>query len=361
MMICSALALACGIAARGLAADALPLAVSVTGSVDTAYTYNLARPADRLNAYRVFDSRHNTMDLRLVDLIVQRPATLPGSAGFRVDVDLGQDVPVFQASGLNPGGIVDLQQAMAIWVAPVGSGLTLSAGKFVTLHGAEVIESADDWNSSRSFLFGYAIPFTHTGISAAYAWGPAFSATLALVNGWDNVVDNNRGKTGHAMVKIAPDVKASVVLSGSYGPEHTGRDGEMRWLGDAVCMAGPFGGVTLALNGDFAGDAAGGAGPDSGSYAHWAGAAAYLRYEPADAFAATARWEIFQDGQGARTGLHQILREATLTLAYRPSAAFETRLEIRRDTSGAAVFSGSTGPGIKNQQDTLSLEILSRF
>ena len=37
------------------------------------------------------------------------------------------------------------------------------AGKFVTPIGAEVIESQDNWNYTRSILFGYAIPFYHLG------------------------------------------------------------------------------------------------------------------------------------------------------------------------------------------------------
>ena len=36
-------------------------------------------------------------------------------------------------------------------------------GKFVTSAGAEVIESKDNWNYSRSLLFAYAIPYWHFG------------------------------------------------------------------------------------------------------------------------------------------------------------------------------------------------------
>ena len=39
-------------------------------------------------------------------------------------------------------------------------------GKFVTPIGAEVIESQDNWNYTRSILFGYAIPFYHVGVRA---------------------------------------------------------------------------------------------------------------------------------------------------------------------------------------------------
>jgi hypothetical protein len=38
----------------------------------------------------------------------------------------------------------------------------------VTLAGYEVIEAWKDPNITRSILFGFAIPFTHTGIRANY-------------------------------------------------------------------------------------------------------------------------------------------------------------------------------------------------
>jgi putative OmpL-like beta-barrel porin-2 len=46
----------------------------------------------------------------------------------------------------------DLQEAYGSYKIPVGSGLTLKAGKFVTLLGYEVIESPLNLNFSRSFL-----------------------------------------------------------------------------------------------------------------------------------------------------------------------------------------------------------------
>ena len=55
---------------------------------------------------------------------------------------------------------IDVQQAFASWIAPVGSGLRLDFGKFVTHFGYEVIQGYDGWNdnATRSQLFGFAIP-----------------------------------------------------------------------------------------------------------------------------------------------------------------------------------------------------------
>ena len=75
--------------------------------------------------------------------------------------------------------------------------LQLDVGKFVTPIGAEVIESQDNWNYTRSILFGYAIPFYHVG-RARDARRERQGSPLAgyLVNGWNNGSEINGDKTG---------------------------------------------------------------------------------------------------------------------------------------------------------------------
>ena len=67
----------------------------------------------------------------------------------------------------------------------------------MTNHGYELIDGYDGYNdnATRSFSFGYAIPFTHTGLKAAYAFSDQLTAMLMLVNGWDNAKDNNSSKS----------------------------------------------------------------------------------------------------------------------------------------------------------------------
>ena len=65
-------------------------------------------------------------------------------------------------SGGSPTFLQYLKEVYASVLAPVGKGLEIDAGKFVTPMGAEVIESDANWNYSRSLLFNYAIPFSTT-------------------------------------------------------------------------------------------------------------------------------------------------------------------------------------------------------
>ena len=74
---------------------------------------------------------------------------------------------------------------------PVGNGLDIYAGKFVTFLGYEVIESPANLNFSRGLLFTNAIPLTHTGVYADYKFNDTFEAKFGIVDGWNNSISSS--------------------------------------------------------------------------------------------------------------------------------------------------------------------------
>ena len=117
----------------------------------------------------------------------------------------------------------DLQQAYISWIAPIGNGLRLDAGKFMTHHCYEVIDGYDGFNdnATRSFLFGYSAPATHTGVRLGYGFGEKAAATIMVVNGWDNARDNNSTKSIGAQLALTPTRGVDGLLNGMWGPEQT--------------------------------------------------------------------------------------------------------------------------------------------
>ena len=105
---------------------------------------------------------------------MQKAVAKAGDAGFRIDLVAGTFAGLEQSAGLRIGDNADLQQAFVSYIAPLGSGLRFDAGKFVTHMGYELIEGYDGYNDnySRSLLFNYAIPLTHTGVKASYSLNP---------------------------------------------------------------------------------------------------------------------------------------------------------------------------------------------
>src|SRR5438309_5846076 len=190
--------------------------LEVSGFIDGYYSYNFNKPAGRVNVLRNFDTHSNQFALNLAEIVIEKkPNPLNSRVGFRFDLDYGPATDLVHAS--EPGGsqvYKVIQQAYGSYLAPVGSGLQIDVGKFVTWNGAEVIETKDNWNYSRGLLFTWAIPFHHTGMRANYTVNDRVSVGGALVNGWNNTTDNNTGKTVGVFVTVKPTSALSVV--GNY-------------------------------------------------------------------------------------------------------------------------------------------------
>lgn len=322
----------------------------IHGTVDVTYNFNFNRPpkagdgngngvADTaVNPLRVFDTDPNSFSLNLVELAVSgRPLDW---LEYRFDLDAGRDPRVFQAFGFNDGDIFELQQGYIRAVANIGNGLGFKVGKFVTMHGAEVIESAANNNTSRSLLFGFAIPFTHTGVLLDYTFNDNWNIVFGVVNGWDNVLDNNNGKTIHAHINIIPvPEKLSLWLGGTVGPEQDNSDGNFRFLIDSGLIWNATDSLAFTLNFDLGKEE----GIGGGGFANWWGAAAYAHWRATDLFGLTLRGEYFDEdtlgGIGVRTGtIADMTWEGTLTSHFYLTDGLDLRFEWRSDKADNALF-----------------------
>lgn len=332
--------------------------ITMRGLVSSSYSYNLNDPSSRTNTYRIFDQKDRSFTLDEAELVIQRDAAAAGEVGFRMELLTGTVMPKMTASsGLFGGTNIDLPQAYVRYVAPLGSGLTVDAGKFATIAGYEVIDGPDGWNdnATRSFLFGYAVPFTHTGVRFGYGFSDAFSATMLLVNGWDNAVDNNNASTIGLQLALTPASAVKVFVNALYGAERG--PGDMRSLADLVATWAVSERFTVGVNGDYGSDRnAAGADED----ATWSGGALYLRWALHERFALALRGEHFDDPDGFRTGTAQTLQSVTLTPEFRPSPGFVFRADLRCDFSDQEVFesgdsaaAGSTTAPVKTQPTVL--------
>jgi len=335
--------------------------LQVNAFASIAYSYNTNRPADDANQLRVFDTDDGSVNVDVVEVVVQKPASAPGEAGFRVDVVAGSTVPAAEASaGLfrdadGNAQDVDLQQGFVSYIAEIGDGLRIDAGKFVTHMGYEVIEGYDGYNDhySRSLLFGYAIPFTHTGVKASYPITPQLTGMLTVVNGWDNVKDNNSGKTFGAMLNgvFGP---ATTYLCYIAGPEQENENGNWRQVLNAIVSVKPVEGVTVAVDADY------GAEPEAvmTGDAQWYGAALYGKYELTPVVALAVRGEAFRDDDGARTGAAQTLYEATFTPTFKISDNFVLRGDLRFDKSNVESYVTDDEMDPSKQQLTIAINAL---
>ena len=161
----------------------------------------------------------------------------------------------------------------------MGSGLTFDVGKFVTQHGAEVIEAKDNWNYSRSLLFSWAIPYYHMGARLGYA--PTDKVTLGgyIVNGWNNVKDNNSGRTFGAQALVKPIAPLMITLNYMAGPEQAENTNDWRHLVDATLMYTVNGRFSVMGNVDYGKDTV------DGADVSWKGVALYAKAQATPVFA----------------------------------------------------------------------------
>ena len=249
---------------------------------------------------------------------------------------------LYKVVGKGTGMLADLHQGDHLEIlAPLGKGLQFDVGKFVTPHGAEVIETKDNFNYSRGLLFGYAISYYHYGLRAKYSFSDKYSVTGFMVNGWNDIYDNNTGKTYGVTFNWNPTKKISIAQGYMAGPETSGTNAHWRHLSDTVVTYSPTSRLTTILNFDYGrGDRVMGI----PSPVFWTGIAGYVKYAFNDRYALATRYEYYNDHDGFTTGTAQHLNEFTGTFQRVIAHRLITRLEFRRDISNRPVFTKGTTP-----------------
>jgi predicted porin len=339
--------------------------LSLNAFVSTGYLYNVNQPSTRKNALRYFDAEDNTFSISVAQISVQKAVSAPGDLGFRADLDFGGVFPERTVSAGDLPGSFDLRQALASWVAPIGTGLRLDAGKFVTPVGYEVIDGYDNYNDnySRAFLFNYAIPFTHTGAKLSYAVTPQVALMVMVTNGWDSTLSKQHGKTVGGQVALTPIEPLSVAVTYLAGAETVG-DGPqtaLRHLVDVVATYKLTSWLTVGVNGDY-GHENGTSLVTPGANAIWWGGAAYFKVEAPAGYGIAFRTEYFKDEGGTRTGLGTpvTVYEGTVTPFFKVSKRFAVRGEFRIDGSEHAIYDKRSGiPG--TVQPTLGVNTVFVF
>jgi len=323
------------------------------------YAFNFRNPDSQENDLRLFDHKANSFTLDLVQIQFMKDAPL-GGVGYKLKLSAGETAKFIHSRGLgikdgqapSDTDVFDLTEAYLQYNAPVGKGLKFTLGKFTTFVGAEVIEARDSPNYSRSFLYNYATPFTHTGLIMSYPFSDAFTANLYLLNGWDNTDDNNTGKTFGLSLAVTPIEQLAMNFNFIYGPEQKNNNANNRFLFDWVGTIKPIKNLSIILNADYASEDKD---PRAGGVdSKWYGIAGIAKYDFSDRFSLALRGEYFDDRDGARTGTAQVLKEITLTLEFKLTKGLVLRPEYRHDWSDSNTFNS----GKDKNQDTLALGVM---
>jgi hypothetical protein len=373
--------------------------ITLSGYVDTSYTeqfggHGTGFGSGQANLHQ-FDTQNDNFNLNAVKIALEKalPDKNDWAAGFRIDTILGADARYLGdagTTGATNGSGFALEQALVKFRIPVGNGLDIYAGKFVTFLGYEVIESPANPNFSRGLLFTNAIPLTHTGVYADYKFNDTFEAKFGVVDGWNNSLSFNTpntsdeafgGKaiTGQLNVN-APGKNANLTFSFIYSPNgEPGITLPNSTFGQPVpTTAGMYvldlwgnwtptfdkdGRLTLGFNLDYGSD----------SYS-WYGAALYAQFKLTKVISLAARGEyLHQDAGAAKFGSGGYDAVAGDDATFRPESEDDwsetltvsfavwdnllTRVEYRFDDIDGA----TNGTGHTNLQNEISAEAVYSF
>ena len=357
--------------------------VALFAYVENSYVWNLGHTGrDDVNELRLYDFDAG-WSFNMAELAVKKEPSEKYPFGVGLVVTAGLDAQKNHALGIFRDGDdqfpfrntrkYDLQEAYGSYKIPVGSGLTLKAGKFVTLLGYEVIESPNNLNFSRSFLYGFAIPLTHVGALASYSFTDWLSVTAGPVVGWDVADDTNDKLSWTGQVATVPLKDLSANFNWITGPEQAGQ-GERRTVLDLTATYTGVKSLTLGLNVDYGweDDEASllAAGTRQSADASWWGWALYAAYDWTDKLRTAVRAEYFQDPEGVRTlattagaGGKVSLWSGTATVQYRIWKGLVGRLEYRHDSADEKVFK-VRAPGLvptSTTQDTVTVALHYAF
>lgn len=355
----------------GLAAPLESNNITIGGFVEGSWTHDFEGNTGNINTGRVFDVESDDLTLNQVDLFVDKAVTADPSKfdiGGHIEWIYGGDARFIHSNGLfdhygfndGPDEQFDPVQLYVDANIPIGNGLIVTFGKFVTLLGYETINPTTNPLYSHTYEFGYAIPFTNTGLMAKYAINKNWSVTGAVVRGWDQALEDNNGDTVSFMGQVAyTSDKFDFFINGITGPERADNDSDYRSVLDLVGVYRASDQLTLVGNADLGYEASGSADAND---ATWWGFAGYGLYKFNDMFTGVGRAEIFSDNSGAR-GLGTTVYEATLGLNITPfpnsefGQGLKFRPEVRYDYSQDAIFNG----GGNNNQFTVAGDLIYAF
>jgi hypothetical protein len=347
--------------------------IDFSGLVDGYYSFNANHPSTGQNQLRNFDFDANSFSLNMVKLSM---AHSPDPVGFQVDLGFG---PAFTSANgiLGPNAAnANIEQAYVALKPTKGKGFEVDFGQFVTSASAEVIETMNNPNYSRSLLFVYMVPYYHVGIRASMPITKTDTGSIMIVNGWNNITDNNAGKS---VMLTNTYTKPKYVWTLNYmtGPENTGTDKGFRNLIDTTLNLTPtakgWAKWTGYINYDYYQNrnavATSATAFKTTNLYKKQGIAGEARYQATGTLALSGRYEYLADGSdtgdtGATsstiTGYNNAtLQEFTVTGEYKMAAGLLARVEYRRDMTDNPYF--LKGTRTVKDQSTMELGVVAFF
>jgi hypothetical protein len=326
--------------------------------LDASYPVNFNFPEDHRWRSKITTPRTNEFAPNMALGYVRKDVTPESRWGLELGGQGGYDtsllIPTSTSQGDKPVPRADVlrhvHRANVSYQAPVGNGLTLTAGLFNSFIGYESFYSRNNANYTRSYMADNA-PYFMTGVAAQYAVDESLKLALYVINGYNNLSRPNLVPSYGTQVSWKPSPPWTLTQNFYYGPDQFNTslnfwrffsDSIVEWKDDewTVAFAYDVGTENAAER-------------DGHPRMFWTSTALFVRRHVSGPWSVAFRPELYWDRNGRVTGAEQRITAMTSTLEYRIAVGRQTgllRLEYRFDrstgTQGGFFTGGEVSPGV---------------
>jgi hypothetical protein len=318
--------------------------VNISGVVDGYYSLPFNHPALNVNSLRNFDDKANQMELNMAMVALDYA---PKPVGFHVDAGFGRTFDIISVSEKDVNEMRFLKQAYVSLKPARWKGVELDFGRFVTSASAEVIETSNNFNYSRSLLFVWCTPYHHFGMRASVPITKQLTGGAQLVSGWNNIMT---GATFRTVGLTGSWTKPKFTWTNTYygGPDENKSNQGMRDLYDSVLLVNPNSKTSFYFNFDYLHDS-----PKYAPSYKVYGIAGAAKSQLTKRLSLSQRLEWLNDNSGRATGTAQQVKEVTLTGTYSFMRRLSGWLEFRLDWSNQPFFNRGDALASWRNQPTL--------
>jgi hypothetical protein len=313
-----------------------------SGSLDLYYRYNFANPSASFNNYTSFTNSQNSFELGMATI---RADHSWAKTGVTVELGFGRRAQEFSYNEAYQGGVIGAPPTPYFSLANVVQAfvyynltdkIKLTAGKWGTHIGYEVVDASLNRNYSMSYMFTYG-PFYNMGLKADISIAGKTAIMVGISNPTDNSTTTSTQKMFIAQFSTATPNNALKFFVNYQG----GKSNDTTTLNQ----------YDLVINGVLSPKFSVGFNATdqtrkiSGINLNWWGAALYLNYDPSSLFGITLRSEYFDDQDNVVTP--GSFMEYTLTSAFH-LGKLTFMPEIRFDNSKSSAFLNHDNSQTKN-------------
>src|SRR5450432_3486774 len=256
-----------------------------SGSLDLYYRYNFANSPSTFNNYTSFTNSQNSFELGMATI---RADHSWAKGGVTVELGFGRRAQEFSYNDGVTNSYFSLANVVQAYVYyNISDRIKLTAGKWGTHIGYEVVDPSANRNYSMGYMFSYG-PFFNTGIKADIAIAGKTAIMVGISNPTDNSTTTAVQKMAIAQISTAtPDSKWKFYLNyqGGHNTDTSTLNQFDLVLTGTVSdkFSVGFNATTQTVKGQ------------NNWSGNWWGAALYLNVDPTPLFGATLRAEYFDN------------------------------------------------------------------